>query len=101
MNILNILERKSYLEAFSPMTENQKQEYLCLLDELNKFRENITDTKHKTYESEFTIVMSDVEGREVRNCKYCGKQEFLFTGVDENSMAKYGCCRECYYLFVE
>lgn len=101
MSILDILERKSYLEALNPMTENQKQEYLCLLDELNKFREDISNTKKRTYESEFAIVMSDLEEREKRACKYCGKQEFLFTGVDESSMAKYQCCRECYYLFVE
>lgn len=83
--------------------DEKTEEYYSVLEQITEIREkyNSKNNFSESYETNSSIIRSNVQKNESRSCKFCGKEEFLFTGVDENSMGKYGCCRECFFLFLE
>lgn len=103
MKLYELLELKDFLESIE-RNEAQQKEYTDILDELHDIR--TAANKKSIYltnlETDSANVHSNVEiGDDKKSCRICGKEEMLFTGLDVNSMARHGCCRNCFYLFVE
>ncbi len=103
LKLLDVYERKMYLESLIEMDEKQRAEYLCVMEEWHRLQNQKPKNPLILHicETDSSIVASEVETADKRKCKFCGKEEFLFSGVDFSSMANYGCCRNCFYLFVE
>lgn len=84
-------------------TIEDEKEYITqtsdLHDKLSKLQSEKTYINKKGYLISKKLLNEDVN--KIENCEFCNKYRLLFTVDDDINLNKYGCCRDCYYNFVD
>lgn len=86
----------------SDWDQTKEQEYIKQTTELNSKISNLIT--EKTYENKKGYLVSKKlfnDDSDNSTCPYCKKYKFNFTVMDDLNLNKYGCCRDCFYNYVE